>query len=77
MQDDIFIDEQGRFQMLSLELAAFIRFLRENHVPCSELETNAFTAGGQPYGYGRLHHPYEVEVAEDLFRHWRNLQVQG
>lgn len=77
MQDQLYIDEQGRFQMASDTLKAFIAFLRDNHVPCSELEPDAFASEGRHYGYGQLHHPYEVDLAEELYRDWTSCQLQS
>ncbi|WP_406695636.1 hypothetical protein V5E97_31980 [Singulisphaera sp. Ch08] len=70
MQDEFFIDEQGRFQMATDDLTAFMEFLQANKILCSAEEPSAFTAEGRTYGYGRLHHLYDAEAAEDLHRHW-------
>ena len=45
--DNLFIDEQGRFQMAPDDLAAFVGFLRENEVLCSAEEPGAFAAEGR------------------------------
>lgn len=72
MPDEFFIDEQGRFQMASDDLTAFLEFLHANKILCSAEEPSAFTAEGQAYGYGRLHHLYDMEAAEDLHRFWKS-----
>jgi|GEM_PF-3056420 len=77
MQDDLFIDEFGRFQMASEDLAAFIDFLRQNEVPCAIQDPTAFTTGGRSYGYGCLEHRYHADVAEELHRQWKSSQEQG
>jgi hypothetical protein len=71
MSDDIFIDDDGRFQMPSDELAGLVAHLRENHVPCDMEDAGALRLGGRPYGYARVKHLYDLEIARRLCHAWR------
>ena len=71
MYDELSINNDGRFQMPSEELAGFAAYLRENEVPCDVEEAGTFPAEGRSYGLGRLHHLYDFETAENLYRTWR------
>lgn len=73
MWDELYLDEEGRFQMLSEELNDFIQFLRDNEVRCNVIQRDAFRAEGEPYSFARIHHPFEIEVAQELYRKWRRL----
>jgi hypothetical protein len=70
MCDELDIAVDGRFQMPAGDLAGFAAYPRENGVPCDVDEAEAFVADGRPYGLGRLHHPYDIEAARDLYRSW-------
>lgn len=71
MWEDLIIDERGRFQMPSEDLAAFIRFLKENGVKSAAEGPAAFTTEGQSYGYGRLQNRYDAGLALSLHRYWK------
>ena len=71
MTDELYIDDDGRFQIPSEELAGFAAYLRENEVPCDVEEAATFLSGGRLYGYVRLHHLYDLQSAGDLYRTWR------
>jgi hypothetical protein len=69
--DVLYVDAQGRFQMLTEEMHDFLRFLRNNEV-LAEVETlDAFHSGMKAYGYGRLVHPYDVDSVSHLHRTWK------
>ena len=40
-------------------------------MPCDVDEAGTFLAEGRPYGLVSLHHLYDSETAEDLYRKWR------
>ena len=71
MNAELFINDEGRFQLPSEELAGFAAYLRENEVPCDVEEAGTFRAEGRSYGFGRLHHLYDMETAQDLYHTWR------
>ena len=60
MNAELFINDEGRFQLPSEELAGFAAYLRENEVPCDVEEAGTFRAEGRSYGFGRLHHLYDL-----------------
>lgn len=70
MNDELLINEDGRFQLPAEELPAFAAYLRENHVPCDTDEARTFLADGHPYSFGTLRHLYDLETAQDLYRTW-------
>ncbi|WP_435005472.1 hypothetical protein P12x_003336 [Tundrisphaera lichenicola] len=74
MLEELFIDEQGRFQMPSDQVEAFLEFLRENKVPCTVKEPNAFNTEGRSYSYANLDHRYDAEEAASLYRNWRSFR---
>ncbi|MFI5455701.1 MAG: hypothetical protein ACHRXM_09645 [Isosphaerales bacterium] len=68
--DELYINEQGRFQMAAEDLEDFIQFVRDNEV-CVEVETaDALHSGGKVYGYGRLLHLFDADSVSDLYRMW-------
>jgi hypothetical protein len=72
--DDLFIDDQGRFQMAAADLEDFLPFLRDHEVRVETEPASAFQSGGVAYGYGRLVHPYDAESVSPLYRTWRLAQ---
>jgi hypothetical protein len=71
MNDELYIDDDGHFQMPSEELASFTAYLRENGLPCDKEESRTFVAEGQSYSFGCLRHPYDIDAAQELYRTWR------
>jgi hypothetical protein len=71
MLDDLYLDNEGRFQIASDELDDFIRYLRENEVRAEPDARDAFRSEGRAYGYGRLLHLFDSEAASTLYRTWR------
>ena len=71
MSDELFITEDGRFQMPSEQLAGFAAYLRENGVLCDLDPAGAFQSEGHSYAFGRLHHLYDLESTQKLYRVWR------
>jgi len=77
VQDVIYIDEMGRFQMPTDELEDFIRFLRDNEV-CVEAETTGvFHSGGKAHGYGRLLHLFDADSVSKLYPTWKHARASG
>jgi hypothetical protein len=74
VHDDLYIDEQGRFQMPAEDLEDFMEFLRDNKVH-AEIEPEVVVhSGGHTYGYGRLVHLFDAESACRLYRMWQRAQ---
>ncbi|QEH38991.1 hypothetical protein OJF2_76030 [Aquisphaera giovannonii] len=71
MDTELYINEQGRFQIASEELAGFVAYLRENAVPCDVQPAERVQAGGRSYGVIRLQHLYDTDTARGLYRTWR------
>ena len=71
MNDELSINNDGRFQMPSEELAGFAAYLRENKLPCDVDEAGTFRAEGRSYGFCRLRHLYDIETAQALYHTWR------
>jgi hypothetical protein len=73
--DDVYLDDQGRFQMAAEDLGTFVRFLRDNKVYVEAETADAFHSGGKAYRYGRLLHPFDVDSLKSLYHTWR--QTRG
>ncbi|APW60540.1 hypothetical protein [Paludisphaera borealis] len=71
MNDELYISDDGRFQMPSEALIGFIAYLRENEVPCNLEESAAFLSEGRPHGFGLLRHKYDIEAARRLYSTWQ------
>ena len=74
VSDELYIDDEGRFQMAATDLEDFLPFLRDHEVRVDVETANAFRSGGEAYGYGRLVHPYEANSVCTLYRTWRLAQ---
>lgn len=72
---DLYINDEGRFQMAAADLEDFLRFLRDHEVGVVIETVDAFRSGGEAYGYGRLLHLYDADSVTTLYRTWR--QAQG
>lgn len=77
MNDEIFIDEDGRFQMPADKLPEFVAFLKDNKILCDVEDATTFRAEGHTYSFGRLRHAYDIEAAEDLYQSWRRQMEPG
>ena len=73
--DELYIDEEGRFQMAAAELDDFIPFLRDHEVRVDVEAAEAFRAGGAAYGYGRLAHSYDADSVAALYKTWRQAHL--
>lgn len=69
--DDLYIDEQGRFQMAAEDLEDFIGFLRDNEVHAEIEPAVVVHSGGHTYRYGRLLHLFDADSASSLYRMWK------
>jgi hypothetical protein len=69
--DELFIGEQGRFQMTADDLEDFIQFVRDHEVRVEVETAGAFHSGGTVYGYGRLLHLFDADSVKNLYRTWR------
>ena len=72
--DDLYVNDEGRFQMAAADLEDFIRFLRDHEVGVEVETADAFCSGGDAYGYGRLLHLYDVDSVITLYRTWKRAQ---
>jgi len=73
--DDVYLDDQGRFQMAAEDLGVFVRFLRDNKVHAEVESADAFQSGGKAYRYGRLLHSFDADSVKRLYHTWR--QTRG
>lgn len=69
--EDLYIDEEGRFQMAGEDLEAFIGYLHDHEVRVEMETADAFRSGGKAYGYGRLLHVFDADTVSGLYRMWK------
>ncbi len=71
MNDELYIDDDGRFQLPSEALASSAAYLLDNHVICDLEDASTFESEGRSYGFARLQHPYDLETTRDHYQAWR------
>ena len=75
MRDDIYFDDQGRFQMAKEELDDFVKFLRENKIGCEiEPAERHFHSGGMVFAFAKIQHPFDADNTQKLYHFWRDLR---
>ena len=64
MIDELYIDEEGRFQMAAADLEEFIRFLRDHEVRVDVETADVFRSGGGPTATAGSLHLYDADSVD-------------